>query len=759
MIARLVLLMLLLASIAAGGEPEPASIAQLDIAAGAWVAVPGSHLASVLPSPLPDVGFNAPAAIMSAWGGGTWDEARQQLLVWGGGHADYSGNEVYGFQLSDLKWVRLTNPSPDLMMTAPDPPRRSTLEARADGQPGSRHTYGGMLYMPTVDKMFAAGGSLWSGGGPSQRTWWFDPAAKTWTEKSYPRGQQVLTPISAWDPVLKGVWFPFRGGLYFYTPQNDTWALKATDWHSPDWNAPKMMALHHAKRKLFVVGGDGGAANTWMVDVSGARPKFSVVTLKGDLTPTKVAAPGIVYDSKRQQLVLWAGGRDLYVLDPDTLLITKETLAGDSPSATPQVAGTYGRFQYVASQDLYIVVNAINENVFLGRRRAAATGSSPPRASARDLPPRTWVPVPLSPSGGFHGGGKHARLAFRTANGRIYLAGGDRDGSDAGQGNVWSYGLDDGQWVKEYPSCGPAGEVAPAQPDDVTWVYDSKRDRFYMMPGYYFGVAAYQSACPGGATGQYSAMVFDPAAKKWSAPSFPPPDPKLPGGGYGGDNFGKFGVYDPVTDSLFRVSPTAWGGAMAILDLGKNRWSTKPFGHPDPNSPLRELHAEWEQAAIDVQGRAIYFISPSGIWRSERGDPIYKKLMRYRIDSSSLQIVSDLPAAYEQHRDRERSNLVFDPRNRVLLLPNMANFDGEILRLFIYHVDKRTWETEEIPNQGLADGVHPVMGNTAVFAETNNAMVLIGGHARHPDDGGGRSRLQPNRALGAPEVFWLYRYR
>ena len=366
------------------------------VAAGSWKAVPNSQLASVLPSPLPDIGFNSPASIMSAWGGGTWDEARQQLLVWGGGHADYSGNEIYAFSLATLKWARLTNPSPDLMMTTADTPRRSTLEVRADGQPGSRHTYAGMLYMPTVDRMFATGGSLWMSGGPSQKTWSFDPAAKTWTEKSYPSGQQVLTAISAWDPVLNGVWFPFRGGAYFYSPENDTWTLKATDWMEPDWNAPKMMALHQAKRKLFVVGGDGGAANTWMIDVSGTRPTFSVVALTGDLTPTKVAAPGLVYDTKRQQLVMWAGGRDLYILDPDTLAITKETLTGgDTPTTNPQVAGTYGRFQYIASQDLYIVVNSTSENVFLGRRSGSApTNVAIPSPSTPAPPVATPAPTP-----------------------------------------------------------------------------------------------------------------------------------------------------------------------------------------------------------------------------------------------------------------------------------------------------------------------------------------------------------------------------
>ena len=51
------------------------------------------------------------AAVMSACGGGTLDTARDRLLVWGGGHGDYAGNELCAFDLATLQWSRLTEPS------------------------------------------------------------------------------------------------------------------------------------------------------------------------------------------------------------------------------------------------------------------------------------------------------------------------------------------------------------------------------------------------------------------------------------------------------------------------------------------------------------------------------------------------------------------------------------------------------------------------------------------------------------------------
>jgi hypothetical protein len=55
-----------------------------------------------------------------------------------------------------------------------------------------------------------------------------------------------------------------------------------------------------------------------------------------------------------------------------------------------------------------------------------------------------WTAVAWSPSSGPHGGqSKHARQLYDSTRQRIVITGGDRDGSDAGQPNV--YGFTPGQ--------------------------------------------------------------------------------------------------------------------------------------------------------------------------------------------------------------------------------------------------------------------------------------------------------------------------
>jgi len=46
------------------------------------------------------------------------DTKSNRLIIWGGGHGDYFGNEVYGLDLNNMTMSRLTEPSPVTMSPA-----------------------------------------------------------------------------------------------------------------------------------------------------------------------------------------------------------------------------------------------------------------------------------------------------------------------------------------------------------------------------------------------------------------------------------------------------------------------------------------------------------------------------------------------------------------------------------------------------------------------------------------------------------------
>ena len=102
---------------------------------GQWYEFPNSRIADVLPSPLPE---GNPVAMLY-YSGGAFDTRRNRLLVWGGGHAAYNGNELYAFDVAAGHWSRLTNPT---------------------ATPGSVHSYDQLEYLPRQDLLMAAGGSV-----------------------------------------------------------------------------------------------------------------------------------------------------------------------------------------------------------------------------------------------------------------------------------------------------------------------------------------------------------------------------------------------------------------------------------------------------------------------------------------------------------------------------------------------------------------------------------------------------------------------
>jgi hypothetical protein len=82
---------------------------------GSWLRVNQNSIASVwTPEALRNawtVQGTEPSRIIGAWSSFAWDSRRSSLLIYGGGHANYSGNEVYTFNGRTLLWERSSLPS------------------------------------------------------------------------------------------------------------------------------------------------------------------------------------------------------------------------------------------------------------------------------------------------------------------------------------------------------------------------------------------------------------------------------------------------------------------------------------------------------------------------------------------------------------------------------------------------------------------------------------------------------------------------
>jgi len=81
-------------------------------------------------------------------------------------------------------------------------------ETYSDDNPASRHTYGGVQYLPNIDRSWNSGGSLWCGsGGASAGIWTFDFQALRWERRAHFPGYAELEHVSAYGPVSGRVYF------------------------------------------------------------------------------------------------------------------------------------------------------------------------------------------------------------------------------------------------------------------------------------------------------------------------------------------------------------------------------------------------------------------------------------------------------------------------------------------------------------------------------------------------------------------------
>jgi hypothetical protein len=305
-------------------------------------------------------------AVTIAWNSAVFDTKRNRLVVWGGGHNDYYGNEIYAINLDSETVERLTDPGL--------PIATSCTESIVGGtQPNSRHTYDGIEYLPNLDKMFVFGGSLaCSSGNFGQDTWLFDFTTKTWQKKN-PTGtlpRAIPGILSAYDKVSGLVYLYDDGHLYSYDPVADVYtqlgALNGMGYH--------LTATIDSKRRLFlIVGNDNvaGGGRVWSISIaSGSNYAVQEMVTTGGSTILSSEYPGAEYDAVSDRLVAWSESapNSVYSLNLDTRVWSVATFSG---GPTPVGNGTMGRWRYSPSSGVFVVENKVTDNAFVVRLGAA----------------------------------------------------------------------------------------------------------------------------------------------------------------------------------------------------------------------------------------------------------------------------------------------------------------------------------------------------------------------------------------------------
>jgi hypothetical protein len=323
--------------------------------------------------------------IVTAWGGGClntvgiWRSGSFVsgifFVIFGGGHGDYGGNEVYAYGplASDSPtWSRIIDPTvPGIDDTG-----------RSGGYPVSRHSYDTMVYLPTTNQMLCIGApGYYHTGNTFNQADIFDfdtnPTSSPWStaDTGFPSynggGTGTIDLMSAYNPTTGTAWGLGKGNsqrLGRYTVSGGTWSDWAID--NPDNSVGRKGAID-PDNNVFVFVGSGGAVKA--VDLR--TPTATVYTPSTTGTGPSGRIP-ICWDEDGGRFVGWTGsGKTLYFLTPpanpysggDSWAWSSNTPAGGDTPTSETANGTYSRIQMVNGsgwRGVLLMPTATNNLVF-----------------------------------------------------------------------------------------------------------------------------------------------------------------------------------------------------------------------------------------------------------------------------------------------------------------------------------------------------------------------------------------------------------
>ena len=349
----------------------------------------------------PSPGGSGRQNVINAWSGGAYNDSSEQLIVWGGGHGDYYGNEIYVFDLdsSTQAWrkERAFSGTIDVGEAA-----ETTCRYTADEQsPRSRHTYNYLQWMGNVNRFISAGckdpatGALASPAVVQA----YDFVARTWDERAANPHTTTLSgqSVSAYDRQTGFLWFygvAAGGRLVRYNYNTDAW----TEQGDPDNNSGQLqngtscdIDTSFTPNRMYCTGAIGtpgtGLVRYFVLDTTDSDIDSVRVTVTGETSCSDQLRPGFVWSPRDSLFFCWSGGANVFTFNPRTAVW--DSIPPDAGNTvTPSAAasnGTFGRFRYSPRYGLFVAVNSTTGNTFVYRYADTTAAVSGPPIGSRML--------------------------------------------------------------------------------------------------------------------------------------------------------------------------------------------------------------------------------------------------------------------------------------------------------------------------------------------------------------------------------------
>ena len=388
--------------------------------------------------------------VIRTWNGAIADTNANRLIIWGGGHGNYFGNEIYSLNLTanPITLTRVKDPTVPTNYANAATCVDGIPPGSPDFAPNSRESYGGLAFLPTPNRMMIFDGSLACTQGQGSANTWTIPLANLSNSSSWVHEDPTMSGtkpnndangpygnIAAYDPNSGLVFVSDSEALYTYNYSTNTYNRITSS--KGFTTGIYLSGAIDPTRKLFVLVGAcsdsscGPGSGVFVADISNpaatTQQNWTAATLAdpicaefldGGVNPINGSNPGFTFDSVANDFVGWPNqGNSVYIMTPDVanerMTCQKLTFAGGPPNSShsndlPNTSyGTFGRFRYFPALDAFVLVNDWNIPPYILKLRSSATAdftlaATPSSASATQGSSATYS-VSVAAVGSFSG--------------------------------------------------------------------------------------------------------------------------------------------------------------------------------------------------------------------------------------------------------------------------------------------------------------------------------------------------------------------
>jgi hypothetical protein len=358
--------------------------------------------------------------IYDAWGGAAYDQAGHRLVIFGGGHSDYPGNEVYTMNLGTSgsdplagTMNRLNDPTTANQPDGGSPANQGgstgygwLADSRGNGVwPNATHSYNNLTFDNKGNLWFAGGSPSNTAGGTSSSMGSFSLASGNWTRTdngptpgkgaipgdcagcigTYENEPMVFNPNNGHIIFTTGSFS--TSATYDYDPAANT-SYKVIG-SSPQSSTYNGMVYDSVDNLLFEYG-NGDWNFTTPGATPGAWPKWAAV---GGCTTTCTAAiggqpVGGAFDPVNDLIYFFPGsGSTVYSYAPKSKTWTAITSNTNPCSPDSNSNGVFGRWQFDSTYQVAIFAANPNQQVCVWWPKAVTGGSTPTPPSISGLSP------------------------------------------------------------------------------------------------------------------------------------------------------------------------------------------------------------------------------------------------------------------------------------------------------------------------------------------------------------------------------------